>query len=93
MPYRVVKCHLPEILKTKGLEPVDVYTRPTIAMSKQQFSDYYTGRTKMSAPTLKMFSMELGVPMESIQTWEYYPPPNPKPYSNQRNRRRRHRTE
>lgn len=75
MPFRVVKCHLPEILKAKGLDPVDVYTRPTVKMSKSQFSDYYTGRTNMSGPTLKMFSVELNVPMEALQEWEYYPPP------------------
>jgi hypothetical protein len=76
MPYRVVKCLLPEILLAKGLDPIDVYTRPTIKMSKQQFSDYYTGRSNMSAPTLKMFSTELKIPMEKFYEWEYYPPPS-----------------
>lgn len=81
MPYRPGKCLLPEILRAKGLEPVDVYSRPTVKMSKQQFSDYYTGRSKMSAPTLKMFSKELGVPMDAFHEWIYYPPPEKKPRS------------
>lgn len=78
MPFRPGKSLLPIIMREKGLEPVDIYNRPTVQMSKQQFSDYYTSRTKMSAPTLKMFSVELGVPMESLCEWEYYDP-KPRP--------------
>lgn len=78
MPYRHGKCFLPEILRSLGLDPIDVYTRPTIKMSKQQFSDYYTGRSNMNATTLKMFSVELGVAMEVFYGWEYYPPPERK---------------
>lgn len=78
MPYRPGKSLLPKILRELGLDPVDVYSRESVDMSRHQFSDYYTGRKKMSAPTLYLFSIELGVPMESLCEWEYYEKPKRK---------------
>lgn len=71
MAYRPGKCLLPHILRERNLEPYDVYSK--IGMTKQQFSDYTTGRRIMSLKTAKTVADQLGIPIDDLYTWEYVP--------------------
>lgn len=66
------KCLLPQLLHDKGLSPYDVYSK--LGISKQQFSDYYTGRRKMSLGTAKAMANVLGVTIDDLYTWLETPP-------------------
>lgn len=63
------KCLLPQLMEERNLRPYDVYTHPEIDMSRSQFSDYYTGRKKMSIGMCKLFANFFGVPMDDIYEW------------------------
>lgn len=69
MAFRPGKCLLPDIMRERKLEPYQVYTDEKIDMSRSQFSDYYTGRKKMSTGTLKLFAEYFGLPMDDIYVW------------------------
>lgn len=66
------KSLLPPLLRDKGLSPYDVYNK--LGISKQQFSDYYTGRRKMSLGTAKAVANVLGVTIDELYTWKETPP-------------------
>lgn len=63
------KSRLPELMRQRNLEPVEVYDHPDIQMSKQQFSSYYTSRRKMSASIMKLFAEFFEVPMDDLCYW------------------------
>lgn len=67
MAYRPGKCLLHNILRENKLTPSEFADRTEY--SKQQISDYVTGRRKMNLSNAKTIAALLGVPIDDLYEW------------------------
>lgn len=70
MAFRAVRSRIPELMRERNLEPIDVYS--DLKMKKQQYSRYTNTTTIMSLPVAMMIADYFGVSIEELYDWEEY---------------------